>query len=385
MGCSRILGPKVTECLPQAMREAEGKNSLPGSQFMQSCKLMMAWWVTFFLCQNAQIPCSAQIPRFLPIPWWLRFEKLATGFVQQRSGTNLQFPQCKLLQSGRYQATGCNSLFETSGRIAAGTTHLPNPVQNGQAGSFTLSLRDYMKGWKMAKSQQRFQSCSIHFGQVSVVLFEALLEKSALENKLQEFWPIEMSKNVIHLWGRSNSNDRTGPWQLFLVSEKSWVTPETQFCRRSSVVPWVLRSAARRKRCKVHWGRKTQVTSVEIEKYWTYWNQNSSFLNPVNLNIQRYPKHKICTDEMVQESCWATFEAVFGASGMALLLDIATFSLKVVDFNGFYHQFVAIWGGNMMITRGFFWGTIRFQTNPYPQGLNGCASVSWRCYWKGDG
>ena len=200
MGSSRILGPKVTECLPQAMREAEGKNSLPGSQFMQSCKLMMAWWVTFFLCQNAQIPCSAQIPRFLPIPWWLRFEKLATGFVQQRSGTNLQFPQCKLLQSGRYRATGCNSLFEISGRIAAGTTHLPNPVQNGQAGSFTLShSRDYMRGWKMAKSQQRFQSCSIHFGQVSVVLFEALLEKSALENKLQEFWPIEMSKNVIHL------------------------------------------------------------------------------------------------------------------------------------------------------------------------------------------
>ena len=47
------------------------------------------------------------------------------------------------------------------------------------------------------------------------------------------------------IWGRSNSNDRTGPWQLFLVSEKSWVTPETQQPAggKTAVVPWVLGSA----------------------------------------------------------------------------------------------------------------------------------------------
>lgn len=83
----------------EAMREAEGKNSLPGSQFMQSLR-------------------------------------------------NL-----RLGLSNKEVAQIFNSLSANSFRVA-GTTHLPNPVQNGQ---------------------------------VSVVLFEALLEKSALENKLQDW------------------------------------------------------------------------------------------------------------------------------------------------------------------------------------------------------
>lgn len=94
---ARLLRTGMT--FSEAMREAEGKNSLPGSQFMQSLR-------------------------------------------------NL-----RLGLSNKEVAQIFNSLSANSFRVA-GTTHLPNPVQNGQ---------------------------------VSVVLFEALLEKSALENKLQDW------------------------------------------------------------------------------------------------------------------------------------------------------------------------------------------------------
>jgi len=83
----------------EAVREAEGKNSLAGAQFMQSLR-------------------------------------------------NL-----RLGLSNKEVAQIFNSLSANSFRIA-GTTHLPNPVQNGQ---------------------------------VSVVLFEALLDKSTMDNRLQDW------------------------------------------------------------------------------------------------------------------------------------------------------------------------------------------------------
>ena len=98
------------------------------------------------------------------------------------------------------------------------------------------------------------------------------------------------------------------------------------------------------------------------------WNRNSQVVENVNLNVQTYPKHKNL-HLTIQESCWATFEAVFGAPGMALLVDIATLVQKKWVFNGFYHQCVAIWGGKMMITRGVFLGGTPLR-KPFAHDLN---------------
>ena len=145
----------------------------------------------------------------------MRLEKSATRFVQQRGGTNLQLAKCELLPNRRpcfSHPAECCVDFATQ----PGTTHLPNPVQNGQAILWFLVIP-----WDFCMFYLRF--CKVHtacwvtvcscffvflllFLQVSVVLFEALLDKSTMDNRLQES-QASVLQHFMESWSHSRPSD----------------------------------------------------------------------------------------------------------------------------------------------------------------------------------
>ncbi len=100
----------------------------------KSCKQTVVCWTR--ICDLLIL--STFINSFYQVAPRMRLEKSATRFVQQRGGTNLQLAKCELLPNRRpcfSHPAECCVDFATQ----LGTTHLPNPVQNGQAILYVLS------------------------------------------------------------------------------------------------------------------------------------------------------------------------------------------------------------------------------------------------------